>query len=185
MFSIKKYAIVGVAALTAFTISCSDEEKSESKYVYDKTGSVTLYGAGSNAGGSSLDIDGSSFKVCTVTQLNNGTCAKSDIDVVFDGQNAYTPSAIGNADVPTLSALYSGVDTEVIFFEVKGESAEDLVDAVNDSKTDFFDKTPLSDGKKFGVITTDVNLALVKVTTLATGEQKVTISVSRTTGEEE
>jgi len=194
MFTFKKYALVGVAALTAFTISCSnkgdDTPDPDQEWSYDKTDSVTLYGSGSNAGGSSLDIDGTSFRVYTATELNATPALKSNIDLVFDGQNIYTPAGIASASpaVPTLTALFAGVGAEVALFAVPStaSSANDLVAAVEDDDTEWYDDVVVAaNGKKFGVVTSEGNLALVQVTSVDTGTQLLVIAVSRVPAPEE
>jgi len=186
MFTFKKYALIGVSALAALAISCSDddgEEELKDLGDFDAGKIIPLYGASSNEGGSSAELDGS-IEVYKLSEIPN----VNEIDFVFDGTNAWTPVEIGKASVASLSAKYADASNSVVFFEVGSsvETANDLADAYTAEGPNgedivvYFDKKVLSNGTKFGVLTSDGNLALVKVNSLEA--QVLKLEAKRTDG---
>jgi len=175
MCSLKKYALIGVAALTAFTISCTDKDDEEggddNKVIvpdgYDNQKPITL-GGKSSSEGSFLDADGS------ITVYKIGNAPKGQIDLVFDGKNLFTvayydtpngASALGNAQLSgaedvALLWKYTSSDekpeTVVKFIEDRYDAGEVTGGAANYAP---------KNGDKFAVFTTDGFFALVKVGT--------------------
>jgi len=174
MCSLKKYALIGVAALTAFTISCSDKDDDDEGgngkivipdgYAHDKT--VTL-GGKSSTEGSFLDADGS----ISVYKIGSVGAQKDNIDLVYDGKNLFvvsyydTPtgaSALGNDKLTPVGA------TALIWKYTGDEKPESVVDFIKDryeagevdgGATNY---AP-SAGSKYAVFTTEGVFALVKV----------------------
>jgi len=176
MFTFKKYALVGVAALTALTMSCSEDEGGT--YSYDQEGSVNLGGAASTEG-SSLDIDATPFKVYKQAELVGSVPAT--IDLIFNGSTVFTPMT-----TTYLASVLANANAALVFdVPASTETADELVDAAFDEATVYYETSGknVSAGTKFGVLTSEENLALVKVTAKDDGTQILTIAVSRTTGE--
>jgi hypothetical protein len=164
MFSIKKYALIGVAALTAFTISCSDDEKGEDGPDPWKPGAGenVLGGVNSSDYGSSLDIDKN-----TVYKIGQLSGVKNDIDIVFDGTNVWTPNSITKSTgIASLKDALAGSSSDAVIFNVPSTASttEDLRQAFEDSPDEDIVINNTSKGKKFGVLTSEGDLlALVTI----------------------
>jgi len=175
MFTFKKVALVGIAALTAFSISCSDDDKGDStpKLIipegYDASKVVTLGGTSSKEG-SFLDADG----VISVSTLDEATINK--IDLVFDGTNLFTVSFYDtDAGASALgSAKLKGADDVALLWEYSGEedpqSIVDFiytkVDANGNTTGDKANVSPVA-GKAYAVFTTDGYFAIVKINSVS------------------
>jgi len=183
MLTIKKIALVGVAAFAAFSISCSDDKKDdEVPFGFSWSKEVSIGGKDNTTLGSSLDIDDNA----RVYKASEVAAVKDKIDIVFDGQNVYTPAKIATASIASLSDKFVGVADEVVLFEVPvaTETAEELAEAFTKDDASYYDGAlAAANGKKFGVLTTEGNLALVVVNSQDGTAQVLVIKVDRTTGE--
>jgi len=188
MFSIKKYALIGVAALTAFTISCTEEEGSTNTDWVVKQDQKVLGGVSNSDFGSSLDIDADKvYKLSEVT-----AAIANEIDIIFDGTNIWTPNSIkaGGSDIASLKSKYASSTSTAFIFNVKSSTttADDLIDAWDDVADDAPDAviSNVSTGKKFGVLTSTGNyLALVTVKEKDPEDGvKILIEILKVAGEE-
>jgi len=179
MFTFKKFAVVSVAALTAFTISCSDDKDDGDKLIipsgYDNSKVVTLGGSSNKTDGSFLDADGS------ITVYLSGTAPKDKIDLVFDGKNLFvvsyydTPagaSALGN------DKLAGGESAFIWSYTAADESPTAIVDFISDRDDAEDYGSPNfapSEGKKYAVFTTGGIFAIAKVNSVS--ESAIVLSV--------
>jgi len=165
MFTFKKFAIVGIAALTTLFISCSDDNKDDEDAPPSwtpGTGEAILGGVSNSAYGSSLDIDAD--RVYMVSELS-GTVPNL-IDIIFDGTNIWTPNSIKSSTETTLKNKYTASTSTAQIFNVGASvtTAEQLVDAFLESSDEDIIISSVSVGKKFGVLTSEGDvLALVTV----------------------
>ena len=183
MCSLKKYALIGVAALTAFTISCSDkdeDDKDEGGKFVVKAGEAALGGIGSSDYGSSLDIDASN-KVYTLDQVTASVA--NDIDVIFDGTNIYTPHSIktaGGNDIKSIKDKYTNSSSDAFIFKVSSSTTtdDDLLEVFGDLPDSEPDAviSGISTGKKFGVLTSEGD-KLVLVTVKEKNGQNILVTL--------
>jgi len=181
MCSLKKYALIGVAALTAFTISCSDDEggDGDDKKFEVKKGEAALGGIGSTDYGSSLDIDADN-KVYMLSEVTASVA--NDIDVIFDGTNIWTPHSIKSAgsDIAAIKNKYTSSTSDAFIFKVSSSTTTE--DDLREVFTDLPDDEPdavissVSTGKKFGVLTSDGD-KLVLVTVKEKGGQNILVTL--------
>jgi len=178
MFTFKKIALVGAVALTALSMSCSDDKDDGDKldtptapsYKFNEPGEATIGGIGSKYG-SSIDLDLN--KVYKVDDLK-GTVI-NDVDLVFDATNIWVPLGIAESEdesIKTLVDKFKGTTSGATIFDAKDITDGDgLVEAM-------WEALPVSmggdgggvltsiiatSGKTFGVITSSQNLAYVTV----------------------
>jgi len=185
MFTFKKYALVGVAALAALSMSCSDDTDDEISYEFDRE-SVPTLGSPSNPDiGSSANLDANPVGIHKIGELPN---VKNEIDLVYDGGNLCSPKGITTTKpTSSLGSAFTGVDNGVLFFDAQGATnADDLVEAMWVAQPEskggdgggFLDAClSAGEGRIFGVITNTTNLALVKVNKTDATAQTITLYV--------
>jgi len=170
MFTFKKYALVGVVALAALSMSCSDDKDDPApeppKYNVG-AGEAALGGVSNSAYGSSLDIDAN--HVYMIADLSASVV--NEIDLIFDGTNIWTPNTIKtstDSKAATLKSKYTGSNSTATIFSVPATAATDAdLIAAFIASPDGVDLviSDTSVGKKFGILTnsTDQRIALVEV----------------------
>jgi len=166
MCSLKKYALIGVAALTAFTISCTDKDDDEpdgpkAPDGYTKSKDVTLGGKSNATKGSFLDADGS------ITVYLSADAPKNDIDLIFDGANVFVVSYYDlNSDALGASKLAGGKTAMLWKYTSSKETPQDIVDFLGEKVTAEDDGQANSApkaGDKYVLFSTEEQAVYVKV----------------------
>lgn len=169
MFTFKKFAVLAVTGFFASSmlVACGDDTDDpvpvNPSYGFKEAATVKLGGVGNNDYGSSIDVDVSPFKVYKVGELTTSVISK--IDLVYDGTNIYSPNGVTVPD-NNLNDKYDGVNNGTLLFRASSaETADDLVDAfyaADDDNALTYGVIP-STVTKFGLLTSESNLALVKI----------------------
>jgi len=184
MFTFKKFALVGItAALTAFSISCSDDDKKggdpedNQKLIipegYANSKVVTLGGASSSKG-SFLDAD-DTISVYTLTAVG---AQKGEIDLIYDGTNLFTVSGYdADASLTLGKDKLQGAEDVALLWEYTGSIATDekpetvvsflYAKAVVASDYGLASVQP-KEGKTYVVFTTAGDAAIVKINSVGT-----------------